>query len=422
MSPRLAATLAACALAVCACGSDATDDDVVEAVPADARAYVHLDREAEDWERATEVLEKLPALEDVLRGLLPRGAESLTFPGDGEVGLSFLAGRTAPVVLEPDAEPLERSLEDAKLYGDLLAGLPDQRFVHGYARAGAVPLREIDRSITAAAAALDVDGETMRLALRFAHDGAGGRCSEPVAGSDLLEVADPDAAVYLELPSIACGVRALAARADGGGEALGRFARAARRRGGVSLEDELLPLLESRGALIAAPGERAPTITLVVDDVDEQKALDLLARLQPALVHLLDAEALGQAPTFGAVEVEGITAATARLAPGLELSYAAWDDRLVVSTALDGIAAARRAEGLPGSERFDAVLGDRPSELSALVFLDLDQLLALGEQAGLAEDPRYLAVRDDLQKLRAAGAVLSREEEFTTAELTFQIP
>ena len=61
--------------------------------------------------------------------------------------------------------------------------------------------------------------------------------------------------------------------------------------------------------------------------------------------------------------------------------------------------------------------------VSALVFLDLNQLLTLGEQAGLAEDPRYLAVRDDLQKLRAAGAVVSREEEkFTTAELTFQIP
>jgi hypothetical protein len=159
-----------------------------------------------------------------------------------------------------------------------------------------------------------------------------------------------------------------------------------------------------------------------VDGVDEQRALDVLSRLQPAIIHLLRSEELGQAPTFGAAEVEGITAATARIAPGLELSYAAWDDRLVVSTSLDGIASARRAEGLPGTDAFEAVLGDRPSDPSALVFLDLNQLLALGEQAGLAEDPRYLAIRDDLQKLRAAGAVLSREEKFTTAELTFQIP
>ena len=95
---------------------------------------------------------------------------------------------------------------------------------------------------------------------------------------------------------------------------------------------------------------------------------------------------------------------------------------LVVSTSLAGIATARKAEGLSGTDGFDAVLGDRPDSLSALVFLDLNQLLTLGEQAGLAEDPRYLALRDDLQKLRAAGAVLTREGEFTTAELTFQIP
>jgi hypothetical protein len=104
------------------------------------------------------------------------------------------------------------------------------------------------------------------------------------------------------------------------------------------------------------------------------------------------------------------------------LSYAAFDGRLVVSTALAGIGAVRKAKGLSDNDAFEDVLGDRPDALSALVFLDLDQLLTLGEQAGLAEDPRYLALRDDLQKLRAAGGVLTREGEFTTAELTFQIP
>jgi hypothetical protein len=144
--------------------------------------------------------------------------------------------------------------------------------------------------------------------------------------------------------------------------------------------------------------------------------------MQPALIRLLGGRELGSAPSFGAADVEGVTAATANLAPGLELSYAAWDGRLVVSTALAGIAAARKAKGLSENDGFEDVLGDRPDTLSALLFLDLNQLLTLGEQAGLAEDPRYLALRDDLQKLRAAGAVLSREGEFTTAELTFQIP
>jgi hypothetical protein len=181
-------------------------------------------------------------------------------------------------------------------------------------------------------------------------------------------------------------------------------------------------MLDHRGALIATPGEAVPTLTLVVDEVDETKALDVLSRLQPALIRLLGSRELGQAPTFGSADVEGVTAATAHIAPGLELSYAAFDGRLVVSTALAGIGAVKKAKGLSDNDAFEDVLGDRPDALSALVFLDLDQLLTLGEQAGLAEDPRYLALRDDLQKLRAAGGVLTREGEFTTAELTFQIP
>jgi hypothetical protein len=261
----------------------------------------------------------------------------------------------------------------------------------------------------------------MHVRARVRHEGEAGRCAA-IQGEDLTGIADPEAALYLEVPSIACALRALAERVRGVDSALTRFGRIAQRRGGVSLEDELLPLLDQRGALIASPGEDAPSLTLVVDEVDEEEALDVLSRLQPALIDLLGARGLGQPTTFDAAEVEGITAVTAQVAPGLELSYAAWDRRLVVSTALAGIASVRRASGLPGTDGFEAVLDKRPDELSALVFLDLNQLLTLGEQAGLAEDPRYLAVRDDLQKLRAAGAVVSREEEFTTAELTFQIP
>lgn len=418
-----ATTIATVTLLALGCGSSRTDDDVVDAVPEDVRAYVHLDREAEDWDRAGEVLEKLPALQDALRGLAPGVAEAFAVPGDGEAGLSYLRGRSGPVVLDSDAEPVLPSLGGTRLYTTLLAGLPEQRFVHGYAgRAAVGPLRELDPSVMAAAAGADIDGDRMRLGVRLAHRGDGGRCAASSGDSDLLDGAAPGAAVYLEVPSIGCVLRGLARGFDGVGAAVGRFGRAAERRGRVSLEDELLPLLDRRGALVATPGEGAPTLTLIVDGVEEEAALDLLARLQPALIHLLGTEALGQAASFGSAEVEGITAATAQLAPGLELSYAAFDGRLVVSTALEGIAAVRRGEGLSDAEGFDAVLGDRPSEHAALVFVDLDQLLTLGEQAGLAEDPGYLAIRDDLQKLRAAGAVLSREEEFTTAELTFQIP
>jgi hypothetical protein len=378
--------------------ADPPEDRIVDGVPADARLYVHLDRDTRDWRRAAEALSRLPALSVYL--------PPVDLSEEPEAGVALLPGNDSPVAFSPELAERERNLGEVPVYRELVDGLPEDRFTYGFVGpSGMRQFRSIDSTLRAAAAATSIDGDTFRLRLRTQHSGEPGACSRGRGGDELLEAADPGAALYLEVPSIGCALRLAARYIDGAPAILGRFA-------------ELLPLLESRGALIAAPGESAPVITLIVDDVDEEQALDVLAGLQPTLIDLLGS----QAPAFGATEVEGVTAATAQLAPGLQLSYAAWDGRLVVSTALDGIASVRRAEGLPGSERFESVLSGRPDSASALLFLDLDQLLALGEQAGLAEDPTYLAVRDDLQKLRAAGAVLSREEDFTTAELTFQIP
>jgi len=414
------ALLVLAALAFVGCGEGSTDDRVVGSVPDVAHAYLHLDRGSEDWDAARESLGRLPALESVVLDLLSGRVE---LPESGQAGAALLPGRgDEPVVLTPDSQPAPHSLAVALDYEEMLSGLPSQRLATLYLAGPAVAfLRSLDRTVAAAAAAADVDGDNMHIRARVRHEGEAGRCAA-IQGEDLTGIADPEAALYLEVPSIACALRALADRVDGVDSVLARFGRVAQRQGGVSVEDELLPLLDRRGALVASPGDDAPSLTLVVDDVDEEEALDVLSRLQPALIDLLGAPELGETTTFGAADVEGITAVTAQVAPGLELSYAAWDRRLVVSTALAGIAAVRRTSGLPGTEGFEAVLDGRPDELSALVFLDLNQLLTLGEQAGLAEDPRYLAVRDDLQKLRAAGAVVSREEEFTTAELTFQIP
>jgi hypothetical protein len=402
------------------CGGDTTDDHVVASVPADARAYLHLDRRSGDWEAAREALSRLPALENLVLGFL---ADQIEVPGDGEAGIALLPGRKEPVVVERDDPLSGQSLADVADYRTLLEGLPDSRFVHGYLGRSAIGfVRSHDPTVVSAAAGADIDGDTVRIRALVRHLGQPGPCVETTA-EPLAEIADPDAAFYFEVPSVGCALRTLARRYDGVGSAMNDFARAARRSGGVSFKDDVRPLLDHRGAVIASPGKVAPVFTFVLDDVDEEQALDVLSRLQPALIRLVGSEQLGQAPTFGAAEVAGVTAATATLAPGLELSYAAWDDRLVVSTALEGIAAMRKEDGLTGTDGFDAVLSDAPAVISALVFLDLNQLLTLGEQAGLAEDPRYLAVRDDLQKLRAAGAVVSREEEnFTTAELTFQIP
>jgi hypothetical protein len=60
--------------------------------------------------------------------------------------------------------------------------------------------------------------------------------------------------------------------------------------------------------------------------------------------------------------------------------------------------------------------------VTSVLFLDLDQLLRLGAQMGLDQDPRFLAVRDDLRRVHAVGLTASSGEADTTAELSLQIP
>jgi hypothetical protein len=55
-----------------------------------------------------------------------------------------------------------------------------------------------------------------------------------------------------------------------------------------------------------------------------------------------------------------------------------------------------------------------PAKIESLGFVDVRQLLVLGEQTGLTADV--------LRPVRAAAAVIEREKDDTTAELSFEIP
>ena len=102
--------------------------------------------------------------------------------------------------------------------------------------------------------------------------------------------------------------------------------------------------------------------------------------------------------------------------PDVELTYAAYDDRLVVATDPLGVETARAGgAGLAGSERFQAVTDDLPEEVSLLAYLDLRGLLSIGEQIGLAGDPVYARFAQDLRVLdSAAVSVLASETEIST--------
>ena len=89
-----------------------------------------------------------------------------------------------------------------------------------------------------------------------------------------------------------------------------------------------------------------------------------------------------------------------------------------------GIQAARNPDGgIEDADAFQAALPDASgADVTSLIFLDFSQLLRLAEQTGLNDSRAYLAVKDDLTRVRAVGVRSTGEGEDTTSEIRFQIP
>jgi hypothetical protein len=194
---------------------------------------------------------------------------------------------------------------------------------------------------------------------------------------------------------------------------------------GVDVPRDVAPLFRGETALLITPHEPVPTLTLIARTADEARARVAFAQLQAPIARLFAPPGAGpgQAPVFTEESVAGVQAFRLRLSPTLELDYAVFGGRLVASTSLAGIAAARATPGRIGDlATFRAALAGRPGRVTALVFLDLNQLLSLAEQIGLDQDPRYLRVRDDLKRIHAVGFTSASGEADTTAELFLQIP
>jgi hypothetical protein len=83
--------------------------------------------------------------------------------------------------------------------------------------------------------------------------------------------------------------------------------------------------------------------------------------------------------------------------------------------------ALRPEDTVDGTPGFTATVNGVPRQAEALGFVDLSQLLALGERAGLTGARAFRAVRDDVRRIRAIGGVVQRQGSDTTAELTLLI-
>ena len=282
-----------------------------------------------------------------------------------------------------------------------------------------------------AAAALTATEEGLELAVRSGLDPErtasepGFFAAFPEFEASLPELLPGRSLAYLGFGGPGATVRALlaqaSAQAPGVAAGFEELVRRLRREGGVDLERDLLDALGGEAALVVgATPETAtrPYLALIAAGVDEQRARRALAALQSPLAAAVDPGSDLQAPVFGEVQVGGVKARSLRISPTVELTTAVFGGLAVIATdpaALRALAADQAR--LADAELFRRATDELGDDQGSLVgYLDLGELVAIGEQLGLAEDPAYVTFAAELRRLEALGLAVSSSDELLGTE------
>jgi hypothetical protein len=198
---------------------------------------------------------------------------------------------------------------------------------------------------------------------------------------------------------------------------------------------DVLPLLGGEAALSVqpvaigsepavpgvAPDAGTPYASLISSGVDPETARRSFARLERPVERAAGSGEEREA-TFETIQVAGVQARSLAISDAVDLTYAAWEDRLVIATDSLGIQQARSLDGgLDESEQYRDLTAEMPDEVSLIAYLDLGGLLDLGEQAGLAVDPDYTTYAPDLRALTAAALTVVGEEERIETDLRIAV-
>lgn len=178
---------------------------------------------------------------------------------------------------------------------------------------------------------------------------------------------------------------------------------------GPSPLSELLPALHGQAALILEPTEGPPEAILVVDQVDEQRANKALAELQQPLAKTLAGEKGGVA-RFEKTTQSGTDVYSLQGPSRLGISYAIDNGHLILSSTRAGVLRIIEGQGsLSSTPAWRGAVSRLSKSPSALLFLDLQELTRLAELAGLAEDPLYAALSDDISNIDSLGVSVDGE-------------
>jgi Protein of unknown function (DUF3352) len=222
-------------------------------------------------------------------------------------------------------------------------------------------------------------------------------------------------------PALSNALATAGTGAQGLAGSLRSLAESLQKQAGVDPLKDLLPALGGQAALVAEPTDTVPYASLIVDGVDEKKAGDALASLQQPI---LKAVGTGgpQVPQFQSREIDGVAVHSVQISPTVDLSYAIFDGKLVISTQPEGISQVRSSgDNLAGTGAYQAATDRLPDRVSALVFLNLDEVLGLAQQAGLAEDPLFASLSEDISHVQSLGLAVRGSDEELQSELFLAI-
>jgi hypothetical protein len=129
-----------------------------------------------------------------------------------------------------------------------------------------------------------------------------------------------------------------------------------------------------------------------------------------------------QVPDFQSREIDGVAVHSVQISPTVDLSYAIFDGKLVISTQPQGISQVRSSgDELAGTGAYQSATDQLPDRVSALVFLNLDEVLGLAQQAGLAEDPLFASLSEDISHVQSLGLAVRGSDEELRSELFLAI-
>lgn len=235
----------------------------------------------------------------------------------------------------------------------------------------------------------------------------------PAFSPDLAGLAPKDSLAYFGVGRVGPTLRGVLDTALGGelASSFDQFGRQLGRGPDPDPLSELLPALGGQAGLVLEPTAGPPEATLLVDQVDQKQATEALARLQQPMAKTLSDGSRGVA-RFERSTRDGVRVYSLEGPSRLGLAYAVTDGHLIVSSTREGVTRIiEGGGGLTETAAWRGAIADLSKSPSALLFLDLQELSRLAELAGLAEDPLYAALSDDISNIDSLGVSIDAEPE-----------